>query len=106
MELKQQAVQSEDDLKIQLKMLTVSIVSRKDFRCNYYILTTIQCASQRYIRTYVLCFSLQLFYIQTTLEDFQKVLTDEQKSRKTLDASIKALTVSLCITTYCKLHIL
>ena len=37
--------------------------------------------------------------IQTTLADFQKVLTDEQESRKSLDASVKALTVSLCIVT-------
>ena len=44
--------------------------------------------------------------IQTTLEDFQKVLTDEQKSRKSLDASVKALTVSLCIATDCNLHII
>ena len=40
---------------------------------------------------------------QTTLEDFQKVLTDEHKSRKSLDASIKALTVSLYIVTDCNL---
>ena len=44
--------------------------------------------------------------IQTTLEDFQKVLTDEQKSRKSLDASVKALTVSLCIATDCNLHLI
>ena len=42
--------------------------------------------------------------IQTTLEEFQKGLTDEQKSRKSLDASIKALTVSLCIATDCNLY--
>ena len=44
--------------------------------------------------------------VQTTLEDFQKVLTDEQKSRKSLDASVKALTVSLCIATDCNLCII
>ena len=42
--------------------------------------------------TFIVC-------IQTTLEDFQKVLTDEQKSRKSLDASVKALTVSLYVVT-------
>ena len=49
--------------------------------------------------TFIVC-------IQTTLEDFQKVLTDEQKSRKSLDASVKALTVSLYIATDCNLHII
>ena len=44
--------------------------------------------------------------MQTTLEDFQKVLTDEQKSRKSLDASVKALTVCLCIVTDYNLHII
>ena len=44
--------------------------------------------------------------IQTTLEDFQKVLTHEQESRKSLDASVKALTVSLCIVTDCNLDII
>ena len=44
--------------------------------------------------------------IQTILEDFQKVLTDEQKCHKSLDASVKALTVSLCIVTDCNFHII
>ena len=44
--------------------------------------------------------------VQTTLEDFQKVLTDEQKSCKSLDAGVKALTVSLCIATDCNLCII
>ena len=48
--------------------------------------------------TFIVC-------IQTTLEDFQKVLTDEQKSRKSLDASVKALTVCLCIVNDCNLRI-
>ena len=44
--------------------------------------------------------------IQTTLEEFQKVLADEKESRKSLDASIQALTVSLCIATDCNFHII
>ena len=44
--------------------------------------------------------------IQATLEDFQKVLTDEQKSHKSLDASVRALTVSLCRVTDCNLRII
>ena len=59
--------------------------------------------SQRYVLTLLPIFILR---IQTTLEDFQKVLTDEQKSRKSLDASVKALTVSLCIVTDCNLHLI
>ena len=55
---------------------------------------------------YTLFACIYFMYIQTTLEDFQKVLTDEQKSRKSLDASVKALTVYLCIVTDCNLHIL
>ena len=49
--------------------------------------------------TFIVC-------IQPTLEDFQKVLTDEQKSRRSLDASVKALTVSLCIVNDCTPHIM
>ena len=51
--------------------------------------------------TFLLAFIL---CIQITLEDFQKVPTDEQESHKSLDASVKVLTVSLCMVTDCNLH--
>ena len=41
---------------------------------------------------------LHLFYIDY-IGRLSEVLTDEQKSRKSLDASVKALRVCLCIVT-------
>ena len=58
-----------------------------------------------FLSMYALFACIYFIYIQTILGDFQKVLTDEQKSRKSLDASIKALTVCLSIVTDCNLHI-
>ena len=85
-------------LKIQLKTLTVSRVFRKILLATTYIvLLTEVCITL--LPAFILC-------IQTTLEDFQKVLADEQKSRKSLDAIVKTLTVGLCIATDCNLHII
>ena len=110
MELKQQAVLSAEhlkqvqgledehhDLKVQLKALMVSRVFRK-------ILDATIKFSHRGMYNVFAC--IYCICIQTTLEEFQKVLTDEKESRKSLDASIQALTVSLCIATDCNFHII
>ena len=84
------------DLKNQLKTLTVSRVFWNILDATMYFSHR---GSYNVLPAFIVC-------KQTTLQDFQKVLTDEQKSRKSLDASVKALTVSLYIATDCNLHII
>ena len=77
------------DLKMQLKTLMVSRVFGTILNATMYSFSfTEVCIT--FLLAFILC-------IQTTLEESQKVLTDELESHKSLDASVKALTVSLCI---------